>query len=153
VLQASNLLITRRRVVHRVAGTVIGVGLAFGVLGWHPPIWLVVIAVALFQGLVELVIATHYGVAVAGITVLALLLFHVAAPGTEARSGRTRHPGARTPRGQSRPQSRSSRALRCRDRLRPEPAQAAGLRQHLDELASAIVGARAPGTAIPALPR
>ena len=29
VLQASNLMITRRRVVHRLAGTVIGVGLAF----------------------------------------------------------------------------------------------------------------------------
>ena len=29
-------------------------------------------------------LATNYGVAVAGITVLALLLFHVAAPGTEA---------------------------------------------------------------------
>jgi hypothetical protein len=43
-----------------------------------------VIAVALFQGLVELVIAANYGMAVAGITVLALLLFHVAAPGTEA---------------------------------------------------------------------
>ena len=84
VLQASNLMITRRRVVHRLAGTVIGVGLAFAVLGWHPPIWLVVIAVAIFQALVELAIATNYGVAVTGITVLALLLFHVAAPAQEA---------------------------------------------------------------------
>jgi uncharacterized membrane protein YccC len=33
VLQASNLMITRRRVVHRLAGTVIGLGLAFAVLG------------------------------------------------------------------------------------------------------------------------
>ena len=81
VLQASNLVITARRVVHRLAGTVIGVGLAFAILGWHPPIWLVVIAVAFFQGLAELAIATNYGVAVNGITVLALLLFHVAAPG------------------------------------------------------------------------
>jgi uncharacterized membrane protein YccC len=84
VLQASNLMITRRRVVHRLAGTLIGVGLAFAVLGWHPPIWLVVIAVAIFQALVELAIATNYGVAVTGITVLALLLFHVAAPAQEA---------------------------------------------------------------------
>ena len=64
--------------VHRLAGTLIGVGLAFAVLGWHPPIWLAVIAVASFQGLVERAIATNYGVAVAGITVLALLLFDVA---------------------------------------------------------------------------
>ena len=37
-------------------------------------------------------------------------------------------------------------------RPRPEPVQAAGLRQHLEELASAITEARPPSTAIPALP-
>jgi hypothetical protein len=37
-------------------------------------------------------------------------------------------------------------------RPRPEPAQAAGLRHHLEELASAITEARPPGTTIPALP-
>ena len=36
-------------------------------------------------------------------------------------------------------------------RPRPEPAQAAGLQHHLDELASAITEARPPGTTIPAL--
>jgi uncharacterized membrane protein YccC len=239
VLQASNLLITRRRVVHRVAGTVIGVGLAFAVLGWHPPIWLVVIAVTLFQGLVELVIATNYGVAVAGITVLALLLFHVAAPGTEPITvtigsrlmdtvigvvlalalrqvlwpGATlrRLPGAQALTLQAisqvlaqawaqqlDPQLLADRRRALQGSLavlravhadatadaglaspgtdtawpvsagieelarlalswpayrpRPEPAQAAGLRHHLEELASAIIEARAPGTAIPALP-
>ncbi len=239
VLQASNLLMTRRRVIHRVAGTVIGVGLAFAVLGWHPPIWLVVIAIALFQGLVELVIATNYGVAVAGITVLALLLYHVAAPGTEAitvtigsrladtvigaalamvlrrvlwpRATLRRLPGAQvlTLQATSRvlaqawaqqpdPQLLADRRRALQGALavlravhadatadaglaaastdtawpvsagveelarlalswpayrpRPEPAQAAGLRHHLDELASAIIEARAPGTAIPALP-
>ena len=239
VLQGSNLMITRRRVVHRLAGTVIGVGLAFAVLGWHPPIWLVVIAVAFFQGLVELVIATNYGVAVAGITVLALLLFHVAAPGKEAVTitigsrladtvigavlalvlRRLLWPGAtlrRLPSAQAltlqatsrvlaeawaqRPDSqlladrrralqgtlavlRAVHADAAADaglasestdtawpvsagieelarlalswpayRPRPEPAQAAGLQHHLKELASAITGARPPGTTIPALP-
>lgn len=84
VLQGSNVVIIRRRVIHRLAGTVTGVGLAFAILGWHPSIWLVVAAVALFQGLVEVVIATNYAVAVAGITVLALLLFDVASSGEEA---------------------------------------------------------------------
>jgi hypothetical protein len=42
-------MITRRRVVHRLAGTVIGLGPAFAVFGWNPLIWLVVIAVAFFQ--------------------------------------------------------------------------------------------------------
>jgi uncharacterized membrane protein YccC len=239
VLQASNLMITRRRVVHRLAGTVVGVGLAFAVLGWHPPIWLVVIAVAIFQGLVELAIATNYGVAVTGITVLALLLFHVAAPAEEAITKtigsrlldtvigaalalvlrRLLWPRAtlrRLPSAQSLTLQATSRVLaqawaqrpdprlladrrralqgalavlraidadaaadtglasRSTDaawpvsagieelarlalswpayRPRPEPAQAAELRHHLDELASAITEARPPVTAIPALP-
>jgi uncharacterized membrane protein YccC len=239
VLQASNLMITRRRVVHRLAGTVVGVGLAFAVLGWHPPIWLVVIAVAVFQGLVELVIATNYAVAVTGITVLALLLFHVATPGNEAITvtigsrlldtvigavlalvlRRLLWPGAtlrRLPSAQALTLQATSRVLaqawaqrpdpqllagRRRDlqgalavlravhadaaadtgltsrstdtawpvsagieelarlalswpayRPRPEPAQAAELRHHLDELASAITEARPPGTTIPVLP-
>ena len=238
VLQASNLVITARRVVHRLAGTVIGVGLAFAILGWHPPIWLVVIAVAFFQGLAELAIATNYGVAVAGITVLALLLFHVAAPGealTTTIGSRLLDTGIgailalllrrllwpratlrRLPSAQALTLQATSlvlaeawaqqpdpqlladrrRALqgtlavlravhadatadaglvsRSTDtawpvsagieelarlalswpayRPRPEPAQAAGLRHHLEELASAITEARPPDTTIPALP-
>jgi uncharacterized membrane protein YccC len=80
VLQGSNLVVTRRRVVQRVVGTAFGVGLAFALLGWGPPLWLTVLAAALCQVLVELVISTHYGLAVVGITVLALLLFHIGAP-------------------------------------------------------------------------
>jgi hypothetical protein len=83
VLQGSNVAVTRRRVVHRVVGTLIGVGLAFALLGWGPPIWLVVVVAIVFQGLVELVIAAHYGVAVVPITVLALMLFHLGAPGED----------------------------------------------------------------------
>ena len=80
VLQGSNLAVTRRRVVHRVAGTVAGVGLTFAVLGWNPPLWVVVLVVAIAQFAVELVIATHYGLAVTAITVLALGLFHLGTP-------------------------------------------------------------------------
>ena len=80
VLQGSNLAVTRRRVVHRVAGTVAGVGLTFAVLGWNPPLWVVVLVVAVAQFAVELVIATHYGLAVTAITVLALGLFHLGTP-------------------------------------------------------------------------
>jgi uncharacterized membrane protein YccC len=239
VLQGSNLLITRRRMVHRLAGTVVGVGLAFAVLGWHPPIWLVVVAVAVFQGLVELAIATNYGVAVTAITVLALLLFHVAAPVQEAIGvtigsrlidtvigaalalvlRRLLWPGAtlrRLPDAQALTLQATSRVLaqawaprpdpqlladrrralqgslavlraidadaaadtglasRSTDtawpvsagveelarlalswpayRPRPQPAQGAELRHHLEELASAITEARPPGTTIPALP-
>ena len=87
VLQGSNLAVTRSRVVRRVVGTVLGVAVAFALLGWGPPLWLAVLAAALFQAVVELVITTHYGLAVVGITVLALVLFHIGAPGEDVASG------------------------------------------------------------------
>jgi uncharacterized membrane protein YccC len=83
VLQGTNLAVVRRRFGYRLAGTVVGVGLAYALLGWYPPLWFVVVAAVTFQFLVELVIATHYGVAVVCVTVLALLLFSVGAPGED----------------------------------------------------------------------
>jgi uncharacterized membrane protein YccC len=79
VLQGSNLELTRSRVGQRVIGTAVGVVLAFALLGWGPPLWIAVLAAALFQGMAELVISTNYGLAVVGITVLALLLVHIGA--------------------------------------------------------------------------
>ena len=80
VLQGSNLAVTRTRVLHRVVGTVVGVGLGFAVLGWDPPSWLVALVAVVFQGVVELVIVTRYWLAVVAITVLALVLFHLGSP-------------------------------------------------------------------------
>ena len=80
VLQGSNLAVTRTRVVHRVVGTVVGVGLGFAVLGWGPPLWLVALVAVVFQSVVELVIVTRYWLAVVAITVLALVLFHLGSP-------------------------------------------------------------------------
>jgi uncharacterized membrane protein YccC len=47
------------------------------VLGGHPPLWLVILVAILSQGLIELVIAGNYGLAVIAITVLALTLFYL----------------------------------------------------------------------------
>jgi uncharacterized membrane protein YccC len=80
VLQGSNLVVARRRVVHRAAGTVVGVALAFALLGWGPPVWASVVVAVVAQFVIELVIATHYGLAVVPITVLSLALSHLAAP-------------------------------------------------------------------------
>ena len=99
VLQGSNLAVTRRRVVHRLAGTVAGVGLTFAVLGWNPPLWVVVLAVAVAQFAVELVIATHYGLAVTAITVLALGLFHLGDAHRGRRFGAGRAAGRHRDRG------------------------------------------------------
>ena len=86
VLQGSNLAVTRGRVLHRLAGTVAGVVLTFAVLGWDPPLWVVVLAVAAAQFAVELVIPVHYGLAVTAITVLALGLFHLGSPTEDVSS-------------------------------------------------------------------
>jgi uncharacterized membrane protein YccC len=86
VLQGSNLAVTRGRVLHRLAGTVAGVVLTFAVLGWNPPLWVVVLAVAAAQFAVELVIPVHYGLAVTAITVLALGLFHLGSPTEDVSS-------------------------------------------------------------------
>jgi uncharacterized membrane protein YccC len=80
VLQGSNLAVTRRRVVHRAAGTVVGVALTFAFLGWGPPVWAAVLLAVVAQFAIELVIAVHYGLAVVPITVLSLTLFHLGAP-------------------------------------------------------------------------
>jgi uncharacterized membrane protein YccC len=77
ILMGSNLAATRSRPFSRLVGTVIGVGVAFLVLSGHPPLWLVILVAILFQGLVELVIAGNYGLAVIAITVLALTLFYL----------------------------------------------------------------------------
>jgi uncharacterized membrane protein YccC len=83
VLLASNSIGTLRRSVHRVAGTVAGVALAYALLAGHPP-WAVVVAgVAVCQFVSEMVITATYGLAVVGITVLAMVLFHIGAPGED----------------------------------------------------------------------
>jgi len=77
ILMGSNLAVTRSRLFYRLFGTVVGVGVAFLVLGGHPPLWLVILVAILFQGLIELVIVGNYGLAVIAITVLALTLFYL----------------------------------------------------------------------------
>jgi uncharacterized membrane protein YccC len=69
--------------VHRVAGTIAGVGLAYALLGWHPPLAVIVAGVAVLQFAAEMIITATYGLAVVGITVLALVLFHVGQPGAD----------------------------------------------------------------------
>ncbi|GAA1800424.1 hypothetical protein HC028_16990 [Planosporangium flavigriseum] len=83
VLLATNSAGTVRRSVHRVAGTVAGVALTYALFGWHPPLAVIVAGVAFIQFASEMVITASYGLAVVGITVLALVLFHLGAPGAD----------------------------------------------------------------------
>lgn len=83
VLIGTNAAVALRRSLHRVAGTVVGVALAYAVLVGHPPVVAVILVVALCQFTVEIVITTSYGVAVAFITVMSLVVFSLSAPGAD----------------------------------------------------------------------
>ncbi|MGC9671351.1 FUSC family protein [Planosporangium sp. 12N6] len=86
VLLASNSAGTVRRSVHRVAGSVAGVALAYALLAGHPP-WVAIVAgIAVFQFIAEMTITASYGIAVVGITVLALVLFHIGSPGGDVNA-------------------------------------------------------------------
>lgn len=61
------------RVLTRVAGTVIGVGVTAAALAADPPAWMFVVFLTAAMLIAELFIARHYAIAVVGITLIALL--------------------------------------------------------------------------------
>ena len=86
VLQASNLRIVRSRFVNRMVGTILGVGIVFSLLAWEPPLIALILTAIVAHGFIESVITAHYGLAVVGMTVLALMLFHLGAPAEDTSS-------------------------------------------------------------------
>ena len=65
-------LVSFERLVHRVVGTLAGVGFAAALFGGQPPTLFVIIVCVLCSFTVEAVIGTHYGVGLAFITPLAI---------------------------------------------------------------------------------
>lgn len=86
VLQASNLRIVRSRFVNRMIGTILGVGIVYSLLAWEPPLIALILTAIVAHGFIESVITAHYGLAVIGMTVLALMLFHLGAPAEDTGS-------------------------------------------------------------------
>lgn len=68
------------RAIHRLLGTVVGVGVAFILLLWAPPTWVLILAVAVLQIVTELFVARNYGIAVVAITPMALIMTHLGSP-------------------------------------------------------------------------
>ncbi|MFH8253164.1 FUSC family protein [Microbacterium sp. B2969] len=62
------------RGIHRLAGTIVGIAIAIAFLSMQPPVWVMVVAIALFQLLTELFVTRNYALAVIWITPLALTL-------------------------------------------------------------------------------
>lgn len=68
------------RGVQRLAGTLLGVLVAAGLLALHMPAWLVIVVAVLLQAGAELFVGRNYGIAMIFITPLALLMVSLASP-------------------------------------------------------------------------
>ncbi|GAA1838228.1 FUSC family protein [Agromyces salentinus] len=71
---------TAQRAVHRVVGTLIGVVVTGLVLWPEPPVWVLILVIAVCQFGAELLVGRHYGAALVFITPLALTVVHLASP-------------------------------------------------------------------------
>ena len=78
VLQATNVALIRRRALHRAVGTGVGVLIAAGILALDPGTAATIAAITVLQTVTELLVGVHYGLAVAFLTSLPLLLIHLA---------------------------------------------------------------------------
>lgn len=71
---------TVARAFHRIVGTVLGVGVAGLVLLPGPPVWVLILVIAVAQFGAELFIGRHYGAALLFVTPLALTVVHLVSP-------------------------------------------------------------------------
>lgn len=82
VLQGPQLHINMHRALQRMAGAVLGAMLAWLILVQDPSVWAIIAAIFLLQLLTELVIGANYGLGQIFVTPMALLMSHLAAPGS-----------------------------------------------------------------------
>ncbi|WP_296555630.1 FUSC family protein [Pigmentiphaga sp.] len=80
VMQGGHLHITMSRALQRMAGTVVGAGVAGAILAQSPSFWVVVGLIALFQFVTEIIIGYNYALGQITVTPMALLMTHLAAP-------------------------------------------------------------------------
>ncbi|MEF9999489.1 MAG: FUSC family protein [Comamonas sp.] len=74
VMQGSHLHVTMSRALQRLGGTVIGACLVWLILAQHPPLWVIVLAVVVFQFLTEVIIGFNYALGQITVTPMALLM-------------------------------------------------------------------------------
>ncbi|WP_207483024.1 FUSC family protein [Arenibaculum pallidiluteum] len=82
VLQGAHLHVTMSRALQRMAGTLVGVFLAWAVLAQDLPLWGLIAAVVLFQFVTEVVIGYNYALGQITVTPMALIMTYIAAPAT-----------------------------------------------------------------------
>ena len=79
-LMGTTLAAQLGRATLRLLGTLVGICIAAVLISLLSPAWMLVLAVAALQVLIELTVTRNYGIAVACITPAALILSHLAAP-------------------------------------------------------------------------
>jgi uncharacterized membrane protein YccC len=68
------------RSIHRVVGTIVGVGATALLLFWSPPPLFLILVIVACQVFAEILVARHYGSALVFITPMALAVSHLATP-------------------------------------------------------------------------
>lgn len=68
------------RAVHRIVGTAFGVVLTAMILVPGPPVWVLILVIAIGQFGAEILVGRHYGAALLFVTPLALTVSHLASP-------------------------------------------------------------------------
>lgn len=80
VMQGAHLHISMHRALQRMAGTLVGAGLAWVLLIQDPSVWTILVVLVLLQFFTEVVIGINYAFAQVLVTPMALLMTHLAAP-------------------------------------------------------------------------
>jgi len=83
VLLGTNLTVVVRRTWHRIAGTIVGVGIAAAIFSTHPTSLTVALVALAAQFVAELVMPFVYAVGVSLITFIPMALYHLANPGSD----------------------------------------------------------------------
>ncbi|WP_159910603.1 FUSC family protein [Pantoea sp. 18069] len=79
VMQGSHLHVTMSRALQRLGGTVVGACLVWLILAQQPPLWVIVLAIVVFQFLTEVIIGFNYALGQITVTPMALLMTMLAA--------------------------------------------------------------------------
>lgn len=84
VMQGVHLHTNMHRALQRMLGTVLGAGLVWLILSCHPSIWVLIVLIAIFQVVTEIVIGSNYALGQILVTPMALLMTYLASHGEAA---------------------------------------------------------------------
>ncbi len=81
VMQGTHLHLSMNRALQRMAGTVVGALLAWGILSLEPSVWTLIALICVMQYVTEVVIGANYALGQVFVTPMALLMSYLASQG------------------------------------------------------------------------